>query len=497
MKQQLTAADYAQMPDEALAEISWRIGEISWKLDPHQLVVYERYRRWEQEPPSALGEMPSVFVLDISRRWGKSFLCCAIKIEDCLRYPGTTHTYACAFAKDIGEIIRPLVDSILDDCPEDILPKFQLSKGGKNMGYYFPNGSVLRLVGIDVNPRGLRGRASDGFVVSEAGHVKDLENTMRSVVLPQFQRRPRARMILESNAPEDYDHDFDRVFVPDSKMRDAYVFATIDDNVAIGEEEKQRQIRELGGMHSPRVQREFYGKRVRDPEKTILPEFSDLIHVAELDMPPYAHGYLSADPGSRDLFGLLAGFWLYSRQTLYIVGEWAEANAATADVADAVRTLELEHFSGVKYGDGSRDLFPNPYKRVTDVDHNLVIDMRREHGISFALTRKDDAESAELALRDAVIAGKVVIHPRCKKTIAHFSAARRTKSGNDWERPGGIYGHFDLLACAIYMWRNIDKHADPKPNLLPSAPAHLLHVPANYGAPKPTFEEAMGIRKFR
>jgi len=207
---------------DAWAEKQWREGKLAWKLDEHQRRVYDKYRAWEARVVSELHAMQlaasanarevkrgkrgmmRVFVLDIGRRWGKTFLVALIRIEDCLRRPNQTITYATAFEKDIVELIQPMIEEIIADAPDDVTPKWVQQRAS----WVFRNGSRLKMVGIDKNPRGLRGKASDGFNVTEAGHVKNLGRTIGNVVYPQFQRKPWALLILESNAPEDPDHDF-------------------------------------------------------------------------------------------------------------------------------------------------------------------------------------------------------------------------------------------------------------------------------------------------
>jgi hypothetical protein len=49
----------------------WRVGELRWKLHADQLAVYEQI----------LASDASRFVLEIARRWGKTWLLATIAIE--------------------------------------------------------------------------------------------------------------------------------------------------------------------------------------------------------------------------------------------------------------------------------------------------------------------------------------------------------------------------------------------------------------------------------
>jgi hypothetical protein len=488
---------------------AWTRGRLFWKLDDHQLRVYEKYRAWEEAPhgDSKPGEMRRIFVLDISRRWGKTFLCLLIKIEDCIRRPRSLHTYACAFAKDIAEIILPLFDDISEDCPEDLRAKFQSSHQGRSMGLFFPNGSQLRLVGIDLNPRGLRGRGSDGFCVSEAGHVKKLKRTVSDVVYPQFQRRDHARMILESNAPEEVEHDFDKYFVPDAMQRGAYVFQTIDDNQALPEAEKLEFINAAGGRGSPTCEREYYGKRVRDPERTVIPEYDAERHIVSVEVPKYAHCYIFADPGTRDKYALVFAYYDFSRAKLVVQRSWAKANAGIAEVASQIRLAKKELWGIVdddireeglreplQYWNG-RELKLNPFKSISDSDGRSLFELKESEDIAFQAADKKHARSEAqagsarripehrlAALRDAfnndlieISAEDVTIGDRGALPL-QLQKGRWNELRTDFERTPEL-GHLDAIMALAYGWKAVDRNANPMKPAWVDANRDSIHLP--------------------
>lgn len=525
----------------------WRRGQLRWKCDPHQARVYDKYRGWEDvvvkqltamqkaanvngvpRPRGLLRGMLRCFVMDIGRRWGKTFLVALIRIEDCLRRPFSKITYATAFEKDIVEIIQPMIQDIVADAPEDIRPTWKRGR------WFFRNGSVLRLVGVDKNPKGLRGQASDGFNFTEAGYIKNLGRTIGNVIYAQFQRKPWATCILESNAPEDPDHDFDTKFIPDAKRRDAYVFQTIDDNEVISDEEKDEQIAAVAEMTSPEdADREFYGKRFRDPKRYVIPNFIDIgaegqasPHVYAIARPNYAKSYVSGDPGTADLFGLLWGYWDWDRAKLVIERDWAKANAPTFEVAEIVRQYErelwgtehrvpahLRHerklddpaqeihgvqrtagglawktpFQAFTYWDG-REFVPNPARRFCDNDKRVHLDMQAEHEIAFVGVDNKDPEAKSNSLRTAFERRQIVIHPRCVELRAHLLSARWDDRRTKWERHPK-YGHYDLVAALMYLWGNIDRATDPNP------PEHWDRANAEIGY-HPGYQRALDNKSF-
>ena len=500
-----------EMQADAWAAEMWRRGELSWKLDPHQKRVYDEYRVWEKRvvaelrSPRLVGKrgkrgLMRCFVFDIGRRWGKTFLVALIRVEDCLRRSAGNITYATAFEKDLAEIIQPMIEEIVADAPPDIAPRWQAQRAS----WLFANSSRLKLVGIDKNPKGLRGRASDGFNVTEAAHVRNLGRTIGNVVYPQFQRRPWATLILESNAPEEEDHDFDRIFLPDAKARGAYVFRTIDDNEAISEDEKQESIDAVATATSPEdARREFYGERFRNPQRYVIPDFVDAAPlVRSVKRPNYAKAYVVGDPGTVDLFGLLWGYWHFELAKLVIERDWAKANAPDSEVAEAVRVNErelwgtthrdpamLRHqrntdeprievfgaqrtrggllwktpFSSFTWWDGAQ-FQPNPVRRFCDRDRRVIMNMSAEHEIEFAAVDNKDPEAQANSLRTAIRREQIVIDPSCVQLREHLRAAKWNEQRTKWERDPK-YGHYDLLACLMYLWANIDRVSDPNPPL--------------------------------
>lgn len=513
----------------ARAEL-WHRGELcSWKLEEHQLEVWKLFEEWNERrhtPEYTLSSelngatLDDVWVEKLARRFGKTAKWIIGASQICLRNPGYIGTYATAFQKDIAEIIVPLCNLLLADGPDSLRPKYQGTKQGSHEGLFFPNGSIIRLVGIDEHPDALRGRFSDFFIISEAGYVRNLEETVRSVILPQFQRRPHAFLALESSAPKQAGHDFERVFVPDAKVRGALCTRTLDDNKAISDKDRAKYIREAGGRGHPTCEREYYNDIRLDTESAVVPEFDFRRHVVSREtlgpLPEHYQAYVAADPGSRDLFGLVFAYWDFERARLVVQRSWARRNAPTRKVAAVVAAYEyllwgrephpkMDRFldpgngwhsllrgeetefladdlsrickSGAKFQDKfvQRPTSPqlstyfrdgkfhvNPAHRSTDVDPRMVQDMSIEYGLLFSPTAKDDAEAQRNVLRDAVHAGKVVFLKDAGPVIDHIQNAEWNEKRTDYERHP-VYGHFDCLAALIYLFRNISMQANPNP----------------------------------
>ena len=446
--------------DEAIVAGLWQAGSLRWLLHDDQARVYDEYREWQLSPGN-VGLWRRLFVFDCARRWGKDVLCLVIKIEDAIRQPESIHTYATAFAKDISDIVIPLMREITATCPEQLRPRFHVSQQGESMGFYFQNGSTIKLVGIDRNPDGLRGRYSDGVVITEAAFVDYLWDAVVSVIYPQFQGRDAATIILQSTAPKLPGTAYDDKFIPDAKLRHAYVFRTIDDNPMVDAEQRQEWIDGAGGRDSSTCRREYYGERVRDHTLAVVPEYDEAVHVKPVKPPEYADCYVGLDPGMRDLCAILWGYWDFERAKLCIQRDWAERNTATAKIAEVMAATERNLWTGLTRWDGTA-LVGNPYMRVSDVDARLLGDLQVQHSIAVQPTSKDDKEAALHALRDAFLNRKIEIDPCCTVLRGHLGSAQWNASRTDYQR-SETFGHFDAVDALIYLWRNVVRTRNPKP----------------------------------
>jgi hypothetical protein len=506
--------DPETLSNDELVAAACRAGNLSWMLHSAQKAIYDKYRAWEQvrqndESSPKAGTYPRIFCIAKSGRFGGSTLSLLIKTEDCIRNPGQSHRISSAFQKNIAEIVNDVSHVVFDLMPDDVKPVYKGSQGPQGPGFYFPlqpgftRQSVIRLIGLDLHPDGSRGQASDGDVFTEAGYIVKLLYVVKNVVYRQYQGRPWASMILETSAPNVIDTDWERIFLPDAVSRGAAAFATIEDNPLLSRYEKDEFIAAMGGRGHPDCEREYFNVIAVDQASRVVPEWDELRHVQEWPTPEYAHCYVTADPGTRDLFGLLWGYWDFGRAALYFQRDWAEPNALNNDVAAAVREGEQELWGtpGIagelvdpkafrvarKPGVGpdvevidrwlpavgapagtlcwydGKWLRANPYHRISDIDLPLCAQLSSEHRLEFNSIVKSSKEAMANSFRDAVSNGKVIAHPRCVKLNAHLKAARWNKKRTDWER-ATAHGHFDLLACAIYMWWWVKDYCHLNPN---------------------------------
>ena len=507
---------------------AWTEGRLRWLLHSDQRVVYDIYRDWEQrDSETEPGDYPRVFVFDIGRRWGKTTELLIIKFEDCIRNPGRIYRYSCAFQKDIQGIIGDVSRYVLMTCPEDLGPRLVGNV------FRFPNGSELRLVGLDMHPNGLRGQACDGDVLSEAAFIIKLKYVIQSVLYPQYQGRPWARIVLESSAPVNAESDYDAEFVEDAKARGAYVYRSIEDNPMLTPASVSEFNRAAGGKWNEQARcwegasclRENYNVRVRDPEGSVVPEFSRMRHVVRSVVPLYAHCYVGADPGTRDKFGLVFGYWDLERGKLVIQRSWAERNAGLSDVADVIRETERELWSAggdvegevlltrrltrdvptvgtepLRFWDGER-LCDNPHRRVSDTDARTIHELAREHGLSFGAADKAHAKHAQEAgaarkleqpklyvLRQWLLNDRIEIWPDSGPLESQLNAGRWNDQRTDFERTPSL-GHLDCLMALVYMLPAIAQNANPEKPAWADMDPRMTYMPKHLAPVRNDVEE--------
>lgn len=446
----------------------WRAGRLRYKLHANQKVAYDAYRKWEKaifeqrergEVP--IGSWPRVYVLNCSRRFGKDFLCLLIRIEDCLRQPKGLYSYGTAYSKDIASILIPLMDVICEDCPQSIKPVFKQSYHGTESGFYFQNGSILRLVGLDNNPDGLRGRYSNGMTISEACYVDKLKYVITSVIMPQFQGFNAATLLLNSTPSDVPAHPYKIDFCVDAKIRGAYQKFTIFDNPRLTAAQIEEEIRSQGGLESETCRRELFCEDVRSESRTVVPEFSMARHVVDNERPIYACGYTIVDPAVTDLCAVVCGYYDFERAKLVVAADWAERNASTAKVAKAIRECEKIAFDGITFWK-DRSFEDNPFFRGSDTDARIILDLNVQHGIKITGVDKPGKEAARNSLRQAFHNDQIEIRSTAPITARHVEGAIWNKNRTDYERSDAL-GHVDALDCLIYMWRHVNRNMNPTP----------------------------------
>lgn len=415
-------------------EFMWSTGTLWPLLDPLQQSIYRRFRE----------SLDMMFILDCSRRLGKSTLMLVCAHEDAIRRNAARVPFAAQTTKEIKEVLRPMCELLWLSCPEALRPQWRHSEGD----IVFPNGSRLVLVGCDVSPDRLRGTAADSAYVDEAGFIEDLDYVVQSVLLPQFQGRPHARLLMGSTPPRTPAHPWTTTYVARGRSSGAYAHHTIRDNPRLSPEEIAYWIEEAGGPESTTCRREYMAEHVVDEEFAVVPEFR--LHkdtcVRAVPRPPYFHAYVSLDPGWTHHTALLFAYWHFELAALVIEDDYCAPRQTSRQIAEVIREKERALWSACPYYAGhSRPLQPQPYRRISDTDLRLIGDLQLEHDLSFIPTAKDDLQAQVNALRLHVQTGRILIHPRCQHLTTQLEFAIWNKRRTTFQETRE-FGHFDCVA---------------------------------------------------
>ena len=412
----------------------WRIGKIGlYYLYEHQKPLHDMLKNVVRD----------IIVLNISRRFGKTTTCLTYSFEEAIKNKQDIR-YATAFLVDVEEFLLPIASHLMEGCPKDVRPVYKASR----KEFHFPNGSRIKLVGLDKNPNGIRGNAIDILIIDEAAFVDKLEYLYKSIIVPATANRS-FKIVFPSTPPLKVDHFWVQELIPKAKMRGTYMEFTLDDNTSLDDEEKQRLIDEVGGRESTTARREFFCEIIRDPELIVIPEYSEERHVKELKLPEYYYPLFTIDfGGSMDKHGMLITYWDFERAKFCVYRECLlPKNTSSKIIREHAKPME-EAVQWMK-GEGP--------ERIGDAPEQLRIDLLADDFYCAPpMKEKGSVEANINSLRLACLRDELEIDKSCEMLKLTLEYGSWLENREDWQRTEDL-GHLDLLAALLYAYRHIDK----------------------------------------
>ncbi len=419
----------------------WELGRISeMKMHKGQMSVKNKFESCDDR----------IFVLNSSRRWGKSYFLVCMAIEYALKHPDAQLRYAAPSAKMVKKIITPLIRQIISDCPKSLKPKY---RSQENV-WVFTNGAEIHVAGTD-NGRAeaLRGTSMDLGIIDEAGFVDDLKYVVNDILMPQT-LTTGGRILLASTPSRSPDHPY-KDYVEEAQRAGAYMSNTIFDNPLISKKDVEDAIKYAGGRHTDTFRREYMAEFIIDQEYAVIPEFNAEAReelVKDVERPPFFDAYVAMDVGFVDHTAVLFGYWDFNNAVLVIEDELILDRITTDRLAQGIKAKE-ERLWGHK----------PPFMRISDVDPIVIADLISSHGLVFTQTQKDNKEAAVNALRVMVANRQIYVNPRCENLIAQLGFAIWNKHRSSFERSAD-HGHYDTVDALIYLVRNISRNKNPHPH---------------------------------
>lgn len=438
----------------SLTDEAWRRGELKWKLDSLQQELYHLYYDGKHKTNTWL----------CSRRTGKSYALVVLAMEQCIKHPNSIVKYAAPTKVQINTILRPIFKKILEDCPEDVKPTLKTAE----YIYYFPNGSEIQLAGTDNgHAEKLRGGDSHLAIIDEAGSCSDLNDLIKSILLPTT-LTTSGKIIIAGTPPKEEDHDFIS-YIEQAELRGSLIKKTIHDNVRLTEEQRQELIIEVGGLHTEEARRELLCELIKSSSTSVIPEFNADLEkeiVKEWPRPPFYDAYVSMDLGGTDLTAVLFAYYDFRADKIIvedeIIMDFQEPGNSLEKLTNEIIQKEEKLWTNPLSGE-----LKEPTLRVSDsnpIALNEIIKYSKNKVI-FTVTKKDDRESALNNFRALLNTKKIIIHPRCKAFVRHLKNVRwKSKTAKTDFARSADNGHYDAVDAGIYLIRNINLRKNPYPS---------------------------------
>lgn len=426
--------------DKQIKEELWRRGILKWKLHETQKKMYDDIE----------SSTSKKYIINSSRRLGKSFLLCLIAIEKAFQNPGMDIKFAAPTQKMVRKIITPLFKQILADCPKELRPQFKSFDGE----FTFYNDSVISIAGTEMSQiDNLRGQACDLFLCDEAGFCSDLGYVLESVIMPQTLTRPNARVILASTPPLSPDHKFVE-YAHQAMASENYSKYTIYDNPMLTPEQIETYKEEAGGENTTDWRREYLAEFLTDTEYAIFPEMNnDLVEsiTQDLSLPEFYQPFTAIDLGYVDNTGAVFGYFDFLNAKIVIQDELLVNKITSKEIIDLVREKEKALW-------GDRE----PRARVIDGNAMQIADINEIHKFPCFMPQKSDLNANVNRTRIDLAEERILINPKCKNLLAQIQYATWDKNKTKFSRSSDN-GHWDLVAALIYFAKHIDRNTNPIP----------------------------------
>jgi hypothetical protein len=437
---------------EKAIEASWQVGRLYVHLNPSQRKIHDAFK--------ASKERNTRFVVNCSRKIGKSVLGMFIAAEVCIQKPKALVAFIAPTIDDVQKYARQLVEVAFASCPQELKPRLLRTE------LVFHNGSRVLFRGVGKGQgssyNNLRSFAFDLIVLDEAGFSSHLDEIVDGALMSTLLPR-RGNMLMLSTPPVTPDHAFPG-YCEAAKLDGAYIELTIrDSHYPIDVQDKF--IKELGGITSHKVQREYFCKFIVDKDLQLCPEWNDRY---EIDIPlddkfQYWFKYEFLDQGWTDksvcLFGYIRHPAGASSQIIFVDEVAMQAPEQTTDhLAESIKVKEKEIFQQFELK-----------KRVADNNTpSLLQDFTLRHQLYFSpVESKTYLDVMVSDVREVVRAGRMLVSPKCKQLLGCMRNGVWTKTksgarGKEFDR-SRVYGHYDGFAAAMYGVRSADFDTNPLP----------------------------------
>jgi hypothetical protein len=442
---------------EKAIEASWLVGRLYVHLNPSQRKIYDAFK-------ASVGKN-SKFVVNCSRKIGKSVLGLFLGAETCIAKPNALVAFIAPTVDDVQEYVRQLVEVVFATCPEHLKPNLRKTQ------LVFANGSKILFRGVGkgqgTSYNNLRSFAFDLIILDEAGFSANLDEIVDGALVSTLIPR-NGNMLLLSTPPVTPDHAF-KGYCDQAEIDGAYMKLTIRDS-HYSLERQDKFIKDLGGITSHKVRREFFCEFVIDTDFQLCPEWKSEYEreTPKNDNFKLWFKYDALDQGWTDnsVCGFATVEWAPGKPSVLVLRDEVcmKSPEQTTDLlAQRIIAKELEVF-------GASEFAASPVtKRIADNNTpSLLQDFNLRHHLYFSpVESKTYLDVMVSDVRELVKEGRVIISPKCVQTIGCLRNGVWTKTkggarGKEFSR-SKTYGHYDGFAMLMYLIRSVDLLSNPLP----------------------------------
>lgn len=407
-------------------------------------------------------------VLEIARRFGKTSLVFLAMIALAIQNKKRTYYFCAPSEGGAREIVDDIVPALLDTCP----PKRRPNR--KKMVFEFPNGSRIKIGGTFNGGESLRGRASNGNAVDEAGAIQPYDATsclsyVLSSVLQPMLMTTRGWSIILTTPPANMQHDYYTI-AAEAEKDGRKIRMDIYQNTGFTPEEIEEEransfgLDPTGGAWS----REYLCRPKVDAKQLIIDELAQNAlqpNIRKYERPPYfeyLHRYIAMDHGTVDLNAILFGYWDFPHAKLIVEKELSiPRGPTTKQIAKELANARMEVWNTLPVEKCVCDSISQQVRTDLNAEFSDLYFMAPQKSV--LLSDNGEREGMVNKLRMAIADGQIIIDPSCTLLLETINTGTWKVSAagrREFARLNQI-GHCDMLAALMYLWQALLRNVNP------------------------------------
>jgi hypothetical protein len=436
---EVTLADGTRFDANELLTDLWSRGEIDhiFKLHKEQA---EMFQFLDEAPPK------SINYIEATRGFGKTSGISMWMSKQLYKRPKTRIIYGSSIKEQIEELADLFLEPLFDQCPKSLRPRKIRSK----YKYEIPNGSFLRLVGLDKDKlRNRRGPQYDIAYFDEISMIDGCYDMVFSSLYPMVERRNGIFICSTTPALTPF-HDSAKVRMH-AQVRNRYFRRDVY-QCSLYTPDRIASLKDQLGEDSISWRREYELRDEADASRLVIPEFKENLHVINsYQRPEFYNWYVFMDLGFDDYTHILFVVYDFRERQLVVEDEICVHNKTTDGIALLIKQkeTELEHIK-------------KPRHRISDNNPQQLHELSINHSIQFSPKVEYDRAASINRLRVDMGRGRIKIHSRCKNLISQLKYGIMNKKGTDYERIDGL-GHLDGIDAMRMGIRMVSYEENPYP----------------------------------